>query len=109
MNEELNKALEQISDDHLNEAVAYQRKGFPWVRSIAAVLALVMVLLLMPVVTLCAAASTVTYTLDTTADLTAFDAGAKKDGDSEVVKDFFTIFYILFKLFYLFISNMSIY
>ena len=41
MNEELNKALEQISDDHLNEAVAYQRKGFPWVRSIAAVLAVV--------------------------------------------------------------------
>lgn len=41
MNEELNKALEQISDDHLNEAAAYRRKGFPWMKSIAAVLALV--------------------------------------------------------------------
>ena len=41
MNEELNKALEQISDDHLNEAAAYQRKPFPWMKSIAAVLALV--------------------------------------------------------------------
>ena len=42
MNEELNKALEQISDEHLNEAVGYQHKGFPWLRSIAAVLALVL-------------------------------------------------------------------
>ena len=41
MNEELNKALEQISDDHLNEAAVYQRKSFPWIKSIAAVLALV--------------------------------------------------------------------
>ena len=40
MNEELNKALDQISDKHIDEA-AYQRKGFPWLRSIAAVLALV--------------------------------------------------------------------
>ena len=42
MNEELNKALEQISDDHLNEAAAYHRNRFPWLRSIAAVLALVL-------------------------------------------------------------------
>lgn len=41
MNEELNKALDQISDKHIDEA-AYQRKGFPWLRSIAAVLALIL-------------------------------------------------------------------
>lgn len=41
MNEELNKALEQISDDHLSEA-ANQRSRFPWLRSIAAVLALIL-------------------------------------------------------------------
>ena len=41
MNEELNKALDQISDKHIDEAATRQRKGFPWIRSIAAVLALV--------------------------------------------------------------------
>lgn len=41
MNEELNKALDQISDKHLDEAATYRRRGFPWIRSIAAVLALV--------------------------------------------------------------------
>ena len=41
MNEELNKALDQISDNHIDEAATRQRKGFPWIRSIAAVLALV--------------------------------------------------------------------
>ena len=41
MNEELNKALDQISDKHINEAATRQRKGFPWIRSIAAVLAMV--------------------------------------------------------------------
>lgn len=35
------------------------------------------------------------YTLDTTADLTAFDKGAKADGDTEKVgtEDFFTVYY----------------
>lgn len=40
MNEELNKALEQISDKHIDEA-ARPRKKFPWIRCIAAVLAVV--------------------------------------------------------------------
>ena len=41
MNEELNRAFEQISDEHINEAAVYQRQRFPWLRAIAAVLALV--------------------------------------------------------------------
>lgn len=41
MNEELNRAFEQISDEHINEAACYQKQRFPWVRAIAAVLALV--------------------------------------------------------------------
>ena len=40
MNEELNRALEQISDGHLNEAIQYKKKRFPWLRAIAAVLVL---------------------------------------------------------------------
>ena len=40
MNEELNRALEQISDGHLNEAIQYNKKRFPWLRAIAAVLVL---------------------------------------------------------------------
>ena len=40
MNEELNKALEQISDSHIDEAASFQKKRFPWIRSIAAVLAI---------------------------------------------------------------------
>lgn len=42
MNEELNKALEQITDDHIGEAAGYQPRRFPWIKSIAAVLALVL-------------------------------------------------------------------
>ena len=42
MNEELNKALEQITDDHISEAAGYQPRRFPWIKSIAAVLALVL-------------------------------------------------------------------
>ena len=34
-----------------------------------------------------------TYTLDATSDLTAMDAGAKADGDMDVVNDYFTIIY----------------
>ena len=41
MNEELNRAFEQISDAHINEAAAYQKRRFPWIRAIAAVLALI--------------------------------------------------------------------
>ena len=41
MNDELNKALEQISDDHINEAAHYRKPRFLWLRAVAAVLALV--------------------------------------------------------------------
>ena len=41
MNKELNKALEQISDDHINEAAGYRRPRHLWLKGIAAVLALV--------------------------------------------------------------------
>lgn len=41
MNEELNRAFEQISDEHISEAVGYRKKRFPWIKSIAAVLAVV--------------------------------------------------------------------
>lgn len=41
MNEELNKAFEQISDEHINEAASYHRPRFMWLKAIAAVLALV--------------------------------------------------------------------
>jgi len=62
-------------------------------RSVASLVALLMVLLLLPVGAVPAAASAVTYTLDTTADLAAMAAGAKADGDSETIGDFFTIYY----------------
>ena len=35
----------------------------------------------------------ITNTLDTTTDLTAFDQGAKADGDFDVVNDYFTVIY----------------
>lgn len=41
MNEELNKAFEQISDDHINEAAHYRKPRLVWLRAIAAVLAIV--------------------------------------------------------------------
>lgn len=41
MNEELNRAFEQISDEHINEAAVYQKRRFPWVKAIAAVLAII--------------------------------------------------------------------
>ena len=41
MNEELNRALEFISDEHISETAAYQKKPFPWVKAVAAVLAVV--------------------------------------------------------------------
>lgn len=41
MNEELNKAFEQISDEHINEAAGYQKPRFLWLKAIAAVLAVV--------------------------------------------------------------------
>ena len=41
MNEELNRALEQISDDHIDEAAVYRKKRYPWLRPIAALLAIV--------------------------------------------------------------------
>ena len=64
-------------------------------RSVAALTALIMVLLLLPVGALPAAAAGTTYTLDATADLTAFAAGEKADGDNEDVgtDGYFTVFY----------------
>lgn len=41
MNEELNRAFEEISDDLLNEAAGYQKKRFPWVKSIVSLVAVV--------------------------------------------------------------------
>lgn len=42
MNEELYRALEQISDDHINEAATHQKKRrFLWLKAIAAVLAII--------------------------------------------------------------------
>lgn len=41
MNEELNKAFEQISDDHINEAAGFRKPRFSWLKAIAAVLAVV--------------------------------------------------------------------
>ena len=64
-------------------------------RSVAALTALIMVLLLLPVGALPAAAAGTTYTLDTTADLNAFAAEEKADGDNEDVgtDGYFTVFY----------------
>ena len=41
MNDELYKAFEQISDEHINEAANYRKPRFIWLKAIAAVLALV--------------------------------------------------------------------
>ena len=64
-------------------------------KAVALALALVMVLLMVPVGTPQAHAATVTHTLDATGDLTAFAAGDKADGDTEVVgtEGYFTVFY----------------
>ena len=70
-------------------------RNTPVRRTIAAVLAFAMVLLLMPSLTMGASAETVGYVLDATADLTAFTAGDKADGDNEDVgtDGYFTVFY----------------
>ena len=64
-------------------------------KSVAVFLAFAMVILLMPVAVLEARADSLTYTLDATADLTAFAAGEKVDGDNEDVgtDGYFTVFY----------------
>ena len=64
-------------------------------RGLALVLALVMVLLMLPTGIWQAQAAEITYTLDATADLTAFAAGEKADGDNEDVgtEGYFTVFY----------------
>lgn len=59
-------------------------------RIFASVIALIMVMLMLP--TAFAAESNV-YVLDTTTDLAACDKGAKADGETEVVGDYFTIHY----------------
>lgn len=41
MNEELNRAFEQISDDLINEAAGYRKKRFPWVKSIVSMAAVI--------------------------------------------------------------------
>ena len=58
---------------------------------LASVLALVMVLMMLPAAF--AAEEENTYVLDTTADLTAMAAGAKADGETEDINDYFTIYY----------------
>jgi len=64
-------------------------------RYVAALLAVVMVLAMAITGIRPAQAAEVTYTLDATADLTAFDKGAKADGDNEDVgtEGYFTVFY----------------
>ena len=42
MNEELNNALDQISDKHIDEAATHRRQRLPWFRAVAAVLAVVL-------------------------------------------------------------------
>ena len=41
MNEELNKAFDEISDDFINEAAGYQKNRFPWLKAIAVALAVI--------------------------------------------------------------------
>ena len=64
-------------------------------RGLALMLALVMAVLLLPAGARQARAAEVTYTLDATADLTAFAQGDKADGDNEDVgtDGYFTVFY----------------
>ena len=57
---------------------------------LASLLALVLVLLMLPAAF---AAEGKTYVLDTTADLEACAAGDKADGETQVVNDYFTIYY----------------
>lgn len=62
-------------------------------RLLAAIIALVMVAQMLPAALLVSATESALHVLDATADLTAMDAGAKADGDTEVVGDYFTITY----------------
>ena len=64
-------------------------------RTVAALLALVMILLALPTGIRRAQAAEVTYTLDATDDLTSFAQGDKADGDNEDVgtDGYFTVFY----------------
>ena len=62
-------------------------------RLLAVIVALMMVVQILPLSVLVSAAENNVHVLDATADLTAMDAGAKADGDTEVVGDYFTITY----------------
>lgn len=42
MNEELNRAFEQISDELINEAAGYQKKRFPWVKSVVTMVGVIL-------------------------------------------------------------------
>ena len=62
-------------------------------RLLAVIIAMLMVIQLVPTALLVSATDENTHVLDATADLTAMDAGAKADGDTEVIGDYFTITY----------------
>ncbi len=64
-------------------------KTHPFQRLLCCILALALVCGMLPSVR----ASENVHVLDATADLTAFAQGDKADGDTEVVKDYFTIMY----------------
>ena len=42
MNEELNRAFEEISDELINEAAGYQKKRFPWVKSVVTMVGVIL-------------------------------------------------------------------
>lgn len=64
-------------------------------RLIASVLAIIMVLALMPAMAMPVSAEEGVFTLDATADLTAFAAGERADGDTEIAgtDGYFTVVY----------------
>lgn len=41
MNEDLNRAFDEISDDLINEAAGYRKRRFPWVKSIVSAVAVI--------------------------------------------------------------------
>ena len=69
------------------------KQQFSVKRMLAAAMALLMVISLLPASALSVSAETKTYVLDTTNDLQPMAQGEKSDGDYEVIHDFFTINY----------------
>ena len=62
-------------------------------RILALAIALLMVVQILPASLLAVEAADNVHVLDATADLTAFEAGAKADGESEKFHDYFTVHY----------------